>query len=185
MSHCLVRILGWRSDWAILFRKWGQKCSNSELCTLSQHDNRIFVASIGQYGYGRRVVPAGQRNLSHCAQNNWVVRKFLWPCHLTQWWSELGTKVVRFDTMRLLSLGVYEISCLCQQTTNNSWSQGGDSTCHWQNWAAVMPKCHREFRQKIKSVPAESWRPCVGYCVPQLITVSVLCTEIKLSALFE
>jgi hypothetical protein len=54
MSHCLVRILGWRIDWAVLFRKWGQKCSNSEWRTLSQHDNGGFLASVGRYGYGRR-----------------------------------------------------------------------------------------------------------------------------------
>ena len=33
---------------------------------------------------------------------------------------EFATEVVRFDTVRLLSLGVCEISCLCQQTINNS-----------------------------------------------------------------
>ena len=80
------------------------------------------------------------------------------PCHLTQWRSALATEFVRFDTVRLLSFGrVCEISCLCQQTTNNSWAQGGDSTCHWRNGATIMRKCHREFRQKSKSLPAESW----------------------------
>ena len=54
-------------------------------------------------------------------------------------------------------LGGCEISCLCKQTTNNSWAQGGDSTCHWRNGATIMRKCHREFRQKSKSLPAESW----------------------------
>jgi hypothetical protein len=48
-----------------------------------------------------------------------------------------------------------------------------------------MRKCHREFRQKSKSVPAESWGTFVGYCAPQLIAVCVLYTEIKISALFE
>ena len=48
-----------------------------------------------------------------------------------------------------------------------------------------MRKCHREFSQKSKSVPAESWGTFVGYCVPQLIEVCVLYTEIKISALFE
>ena len=49
----------------------------------------------------------------------------------------------------------------------------------------IMRKCHREFRQKRKSVPAESWGTFVGYCVPQLIAVCVLYTEIKISTLFE
>jgi hypothetical protein len=114
-----------------------------------------------------------------------VMWKQLAKCHLTQWRSELATEVVRFDTVRLLSLGVCEISCLCQQTKNNSWAQGGDSTCHWRNWAAIMLKCHREFRRKNKSVSTESWGTFVGYCVPQLIVVCVLYTEIKISALFE
>jgi hypothetical protein len=34
-------------------------------------------------------------------------------------------------------------------------------------------------------VPAEWWGTFVGYCVPQLIAVCVLYTEIKISALFE
>jgi hypothetical protein len=64
-------------------------------------------------------------------------------------------------------------------------SSSGDSTCHWRKWAAIMRKCHREFRQKSKCVPAESWGTFAGYCVPQLIAVCVLYTEIKISALFE
>jgi hypothetical protein len=92
------------------------------------------------------MVPAGRRNLSHCARNNWVVvRNISWPCHLVHRRSELATEV-----MRRLSLGVCEILCLCQQITNNSWDQGGDSTCHWRNWATIMQKCHQEFHQKSK-----------------------------------
>jgi hypothetical protein len=37
----------------------------------------------------------------------------------------------------------------------------------------------------MKSVPGESWGTFVGYCVPQLIVVCLLYTEIKISALFE
>jgi len=48
-----------------------------------------------------------------------------------------------------------------------------------------MRKCHREFSQKSNSVPAESCGTFVGYCVPQLIAVCVLYSEVKISALFE
>jgi len=41
-SHCSLRILGWRSDWAVLFRKWGRKCSNIEWRTVLQQDNEVF-----------------------------------------------------------------------------------------------------------------------------------------------
>ena len=34
-------------------------------------------------------------------------------------------------------------------------------------------------------MPAESWGTFVGYCVPQLIAVCILYTEIKISTLFE
>ena len=68
MSHCLVRILGWRNDWAVIFRKRGRKCSNSEWPTLLQQGKGIFLASIRRYVYGGHVVPAGWRNLSHCAK---------------------------------------------------------------------------------------------------------------------
>ena len=46
------------------------------------------------------VVPAGRCNLSHCARNKLVVaRTISWPCHLTQWRSELATEVVQSDTV--------------------------------------------------------------------------------------
>jgi hypothetical protein len=38
---------------------------------------------------------------------------------------------------------------------------------------------------KEQEVPAESWGTFVRYCVPQLIAVCVLYTEIKIPALFE
>ena len=43
----------------------------------------------------------------------------------------------------------------------------------------------KEQEWKNKSVPAEYWGTFVGYCVPQLIAVCVLHTEIKILALFE
>jgi hypothetical protein len=47
--------------------------------------------------------------------------------------------------------------------------------------------CENVIENVVKrgSVPAESWGTFVGYCFPQLIAVCVLCTEIKISTLFE
>ena len=131
-----MRISGWRSDWAVLlfFENETGNAFNSEWLTLSLHDNAVLVAWAERCGYGRHVVPSVRRNLSHCARNNWVVargkKKMSRPRHLTQWRSELAAEFVRFDTVRLLPLGggVVKSLCLCQQTTNNSWAQGGDST---------------------------------------------------------
>ena len=50
--------------------------SNSKWCTLSQHDNGVFVASVGRYGYGRRgssrtaqLVTLRAKQLSCCEKN--------------------------------------------------------------------------------------------------------------------
>jgi len=104
-SHCLVRILGWWSDWAVLFRKWGRKCSNSEWRTLSQHDNRVLWPQLN--GVDMEDMWFQQNGATcHTARNNWVVaRKISWLCHPTQWWSELATEVMWFDTVQPLSLG--------------------------------------------------------------------------------
>jgi hypothetical protein len=78
-SHCMHNEPLFGADFGLAewlgraFSKMGRKCSYSEWRMLSQHDNEVLVASIGRYGYGRHVVPAGRRNLSHCARNNWVV----------------------------------------------------------------------------------------------------------------
>jgi len=42
-----------------------------------------------------------------------------------------------------------------------------------------------EVRAYSSPTTAELWGIFVGYCVPQLITVCVLYTEIKISALFQ
>jgi hypothetical protein len=48
-----------------------------------------------------------------------------------------------------------------------------------------MLKCHREFRQKSKSVTAESWGTFVGYFVSQLIAACVLYNETKYQHFFN
>ena len=161
--RAIVVLLGWRH--------WKFKICHLSLLRLEvteryTKEHRVIIVKT-HYKYGK------------------VMWKQFAKCRRRQWRSELATKVVRFDTVRLLSLGVCEISCLCQQTTNISWAQDGVSTCHWRNWASILKKCHLEFRQKSNSVPAESWGTFVGYCVPQLIAVCLLYTEIKISALFE
>ena len=50
-----------------------------------------------------------------------------------------------------------------------------------RNYAEMLSR----ISSKNKSVPEESWWIFVGYCVPQLIAVCVIYTEIKISALFE
>jgi len=50
------------------------------------------------------------------------------------------------------------------------------------------PNKSARFKIRTLSSPMtqpESWGTFVGYCVPQLIAVCVLYTEIKISALFE
>ena len=75
-----MRILGWQSDWAVLFQKWGQKFSNSEWRTLSQHDNGVFVASIGWYGYGWRGSSRTAQPVTLRKKQLVVARKISWPC---------------------------------------------------------------------------------------------------------
>ena len=184
-SHCLVRSLGWRCDWAVRFRKRGRKCSNSEWLTLLQPDKEIFMTSIGRYRYGRHVVPAGRRNLSHCARNYWVVaRKFSWPCHLTQKRSELATEVVRFDTVPLLFWGFMKSRIYANKPQTIPEFKVEIRSVIGKIEPQLCGKVIESFVKRTR-VCQQSWGKFFGYCVPQLIAVCVLYTEIKISVLSE
>jgi len=56
------------------------------------------------------------------------------------------------------------------------------------NSSMGCPNKSARFKVRVLSSPttqAESWGTFVGYCVPQLIAVCVIDTEIKISALVE
>jgi hypothetical protein len=75
-------------------------------------------------------------------------------CHLTQWRSELATEVVRFDTVRLLSVGVCEMSCLCQQTTK-------------------IPEFKEEIRRVIGEIEPQLW----GNVIENLVKRARVCQQ--------
>ena len=81
--RAIVVLLGWRQWKFNICHLWLLRLVVMERYTKEQ---RVIIAKT-RYNMGK------------------IMRKQFAKCHLTQWPSELATEVVRFDTVRLLSLG--------------------------------------------------------------------------------
>ena len=102
-SHCLVRILVQRHNWAILLRKWARIGRDSQWQSLSGHVERIFVHKNWRGGYWQHLVSTGRRYVPHSRS---YTRCFA-PCfsrsyYQPQSWCNLATSKLRFDTVELL-----------------------------------------------------------------------------------
>ena len=58
-SHCLVRILVQRNNWANFLRKWAKRGRYSQWRSLSGHVERIFVHKNWRGGYWQHLAGAG------------------------------------------------------------------------------------------------------------------------------
>ena len=63
-SHCLVRILVQRHNWAIILRKWARRGRYSQWRLLSGHVEQIFVHKNWSGAYWQHLVSTG-RHLGH------------------------------------------------------------------------------------------------------------------------
>ena len=97
-SHCLVRILVQKHNWAIFLRKWARWGRYSQWRSLSGHVERIFVHKNWWEGYWQHLVSTGQRYVLHsrsytrcfapCVDDRVINRRadVVWPprsCDLT------------------------------------------------------------------------------------------------------
>ena len=91
-SHCLVRILVQRHNWAIFCRKWARWGRYSQWRSLSVHVERIFVHKNWGGGYWQHLVSTGGRYVPH---SRCYIRCFalcFWRWHYQpQSWCRLAT----------------------------------------------------------------------------------------------
>ena len=98
-SHCLVRILIQRHNWAIFLRIWARRGRYSQWRTLSGHVERIFVHKNWRGGYWQHLVSTGRRYVPHSR----CFAPCFWRSQFQpQSWCCLATSELRFLTVGLL-----------------------------------------------------------------------------------
>lgn len=153
-------------EWlACTFLRSDTEYTDSERRTLSQHNDRVFVASI----------ELGRRNLSHCARNNWVVAKETsWPCHFTQWRDQKSCDLTPCDCFLW---GFVKSRVYANKPTIISQPKEEIRRAI----AGIKPQLYENVIENfIQETRAESWGTFGKYCVPHLITMCVLYTKIKI-----
>ena len=102
-SHCLVRILVQRLNFAIFLRKWATRGRYSQLRSLSGHVERNFVHKNSRGWYWQHLVSTERRYVPHSRSYTRCFAPCFWRSHdQPQSWSRLATSVLRFDTVGLL-----------------------------------------------------------------------------------
>ena len=95
-SHCLVRILIQRHNWAIFLRKWARRGRYSQWRSLSGHVERIFVHKNCRGGYWQHLVSTGRHYVSHSRSYTRFFASGFWRSHYQpQSWCrlELGAAI--------------------------------------------------------------------------------------------
>ena len=78
-----------------------------EWCTIQINDNKFFLAQIGRYGLGKHVVPTRRCDKPHSCRKSWVVaREVPGTGYFEKSRCRMATKIMRFNTLRLFSLGL-------------------------------------------------------------------------------
>ena len=106
-SHCLVRILIQKHNWAIFLRKWARRGRYSQWRPLSGHVEQIFVHKNWREGYWQHLVSTARRYMAHSQS---YIRCFV-SCfgkshYQPQSWCRLATSELRFDSVELLSVNI-------------------------------------------------------------------------------
>ena len=97
-SHCLVRILVQKHNWAIFLRKWARRDRYSQWRSLSGH-----VEQNWRGGYWQHLVSTGRRYVPHSRSYTRYFAPCFWILHYRQQsWCRLVTSELRFDTVGLL-----------------------------------------------------------------------------------
>ena len=105
-SHCLVRILVQRHNWAIFLRKWARRDCYSQWRSLSCHVTRIFVHKNWRVGYWQHLVSTCQRYVPHSRSYTQCFAPCFWRSHYQpQRWCRLATSELWFGTVGLLFVG--------------------------------------------------------------------------------
>ena len=102
-SHCLMRILVQRHNWAIFLLKWVRRGRYSQWRSLLGHVERIFVHKNSKGEYWQHLVSIGWRYVPHSRSYTRCFESGFWRSHYQpQSWCRLATAELRFDTVELL-----------------------------------------------------------------------------------
>ena len=108
-SHCLVRILVQRHNWAIFLRKLARRGRYSQLRSLSGHVERIFVYKNWKGGYWQNLASTGRRYVPHSRSYIRCFASWFWRSHYRpQSWCRLASSELRFDIVGLLFVGWHQ-----------------------------------------------------------------------------
>ena len=80
-SHCLVRILVQRHNWAIFLRKWARSGGFSKWRLLSGHIAGIFVHKNWRGGYWQHLISTGRRYMPHSRGYTRCFAPCFWRLH--------------------------------------------------------------------------------------------------------
>ena len=90
-SHCLVRILDQRHNWAIFLRKWGRRGRYSQWRSFSGHVERICVHKNWRGGYWQHLVSTGRLYVPHSRCYTQCFALCFWRSHYqSQSWCRLA-----------------------------------------------------------------------------------------------
>ena len=89
-SHCLMRILVQRHNWAIFLRKWASRGRYSQWRSLSGHVERIFVHKNCRGGYWQHLISTGRRYVPHSRSYRRCFVPCFWRSHYQPHISSFG-----------------------------------------------------------------------------------------------
>ena len=105
ISHCLVRLLVHRHNWAIFLRKW-RRGRYSSWRSLSGHVEWIFVHKNWRGGYWQHLVTKNDTNVAQSRSYTRCFAPCFWKSHYQpQSWCRFPTSELWFDTVGLLFVG--------------------------------------------------------------------------------
>ena len=108
-SHCLVRILVHRHNWAIFLRKWARIGRYSQWRSLSGHVEQNFVHKNWRERYWQHLVSTRRRYVPHSRSYTRCFAPCFWKSNYQpQSWCRLAISELRFYTVELLFVGCHQ-----------------------------------------------------------------------------
>ena len=151
-SHCLVRSLVQRHNWAIFLWKWAIRVRYSQLHSLSVHVERIFFHKNWRGGYWQHLVLTGRRYVPHSRSYTRCFAPCFWRSHYqSQGWCLLATSELRFDIVGLLFV---------------EYRQSVTPTSLWLDALKdIIREAIGEIQLHTTNNVLKNWADRVGYCM--------------------
>ena len=159
----LVRNFVGRDHWSLFFLGKRAHC-HGECSSIQEDDRRIFPSTSGRNGRRGCVVSTRRSHGPHSTGLDGIVEGTLpWPPHLSQRWSPLAGALSRFDSMRLLPMGLFEVYCLQRSTRDPSSPEDKHSERHRRNTGGHASESDAKLQKSTQSVHRQR-RPSFDRC---------------------